>query len=260
MAVQVWANFLQRFETDRGKKGGEGAASAAGGGLQLSMARRDAEGVIGAMRRWLKDQKKEKERLLSRWAEEQGEAEARRRRTRERVRVRRLELKEAIGEVEEQKARCLAEMLTKIEEYQALGGRLLKVAAEDQRCVQVERELRREEVRAEKEVSDDEAKSGALVVRLDKGMDASNELQAKVQLAIESIDQAIRGEKAAWSMAEKKLTCEAYNGLFCRLFSLVLLVASRHKVPSCTRLLNVPRSIRLSRHVEMTCVRDHVVP
>jgi hypothetical protein len=53
VAVQAWADFLKRFETDnrKGGAGGSGGGNSASGGLQLSMARRDAEGVIDALRR-----------------------------------------------------------------------------------------------------------------------------------------------------------------------------------------------------------------
>lgn len=59
----------------------------------------------------------------------------------------------------------------------------------------------------------DEAQSGALVMRLEKGMDASHELSGKVQKAIETIDGAIRAERQAYTSAEKRLTCDVYNGL-----------------------------------------------
>jgi hypothetical protein len=160
----------------------------------------------------LKDEKRDKERQLVKHRGEQEDAKTRREKTAERIKSRREELREAIKDVEGRKKACLAEALAKIEELQSLEGKLLRAAAEDQRCALIEQQIKFEVLKDERAVVSDEAQSGALVARLEKGMDASNELAAKVQQAIETIDSAIRAERKAYTSAERKLTCDVYNG------------------------------------------------
>jgi len=162
----------------------------------------------------LKDERKDKERQLMKHRGEQEDAKSRREKTIERIQSRREELHQVIKDVEDRKKACLAEALAKIEELQGLEGKLLRAAAEDQRCAMVEQQIKFEAAKDERAVGSDEAQSGALVARLEKGMDASNELAAKVQQAIEMIDSAIRAERKAYTSAERKLTCDVYNGLW----------------------------------------------